>query len=865
MKLKYLFAALAVAVCLPAGARKKKTKEEEKPAETEYHKLTGRDSVAIDGIVGVAKHEDKYYLELPRTLLGKPFMVVNRMQSVPSELNEARVNKGVNYSYYIVSFELSEDLKTIRMRDERETPIVSPDQKIAPSVANNYANSVLTQWEVKALAPDSTTVLFPIQNLFDGNEPIINDIFHNIQIGQSASTKLTHVKSLKAYENNFVATSEYTTIVREGYESISIGVVATTSFCLLPETPLRGREADSRVGYFQTRRLFYKDRQQRPKELFFANRWRLEPSDPEAYMRGELTEPVKPITIYIDSATPEYLRPAIKQGIEDWNVAFEQAGFKRAIRAEVMSDTIADRDDDMKYSVLTYAASQEQNAMGPTVCDPRTGEILEADIIWWHNVTEIFTDWLRTQTSPYCEATRCLDMPDSLVTQAARFVASHEMGHSLGLRHNFLASDATPTDSLLSPTYVRSHNGLCVSIMDYARYNYVAQPGSGMPVLAPAIGVYDKFAIEWGYRWWPDEESERQGLKALIASHTDRVFRYSGDQATRTAIDPRAMSEDLGDSPMRSATLGLQNLKYIVPNIIRWTTTGQDNQSYEDASNMYLSVMSQWNRYSYHVLANVGGIYITNTVVGDGQRTFQHVEKARQREAVKWLIDNVFTYPAWLFNTDMSRLTYVVRHRGNQVVLQAPNQLYRFMLCYIIWDALDNARMMRMVDNELANGADAFTANDYMNMLHEGFFRETIAGKRIGVMQRYVQKTFVDALITAAASASAVKIDKNKAAQPHALLEAGDNDDQMALLAKELMRDLDRPMCCRHHVYAADITFDEYGKQVTRLSDPLTVKRGELTRLKTLLLQRVNTGDQATRDHYSDLLQRIETALAPIY
>lgn len=855
MKLRYIILLLAIAVALPSMARKKKTKEEATP-ESEYHKITGRDSVSLSGIVGIVKYEDKYYLELPKTLLGRQFMVVNRIQKVQEELNIANANKGINYSYDIISFELSDDGKNIRMRQERPTPIVDTNQKIATSVADNYSIPLLTQWSVKVQSPDSTTVIFPIHNIFDGSETIINDIFNDLNIGQSPNTKLSRLISLKAYDNNIVATSELTTIVREHGGSVNLSVVTTTSLCLLPEHPMRGRKADQRVGYFQSRRLRYSDKQQRPEEVWYINRWRLEPSDTVAYMRGELTEPVKPIQIYLDPATPEHLRQPIIAGIEDWNTAFEQAGFKNAIKAAMLPDTLKDADDDMKYNIVTYAASQTSNAMGPSITDPRTGEILEADIIWWHNVTELLAEWLRTQTSPYSSETRCLDIPDHLIKEAARFVASHEMGHSLGLRHNFIASAATPTDSLLSSDYVRKHNGIGVSIMDYMRYNYVAQPGSDMPIIAPTIGIYDRFAIEWGYRWWPNEEAETVGLKQLISSHTDKQFRYIGDQSTRTAIDPRAMSEDLGDQPMKSATHGIENLKRIVPNIIAWTTSGSDDQSYEDASNLYLSVMAQWNRYSYHVLANLGGMYIDNTVVGDNKATFTHVEKERQRDALQWLIDNVFTYPAWLFNTDITRYTYIIRHRDNDIVLQAPNQLYRFMLCYIIWDTLDNARMMRMADNELANGDNAFTANEFISMLHQGIFAETMAGKKLNIMQRYVQKTFVDALITAAASATGVKIDKN-----HVTLNDQLPDDDLGMV---LMNSLDHSWCGHQHL-ATSIRFDDYGKQVTRLSDPLSVKRGELTRIEELLHKRGNTGDQATRNHYADLLQRIQTALAPIY
>lgn len=866
-----------MAMMMPAQARKKK-KETPAPAETEYHKVTGRDSADVKGVAAVVVHEKKYYLELPCRLFGRQFLVVNRMQQVPRELNDASATKGTNYSNMVVFFEHDAKEGVVRMREQRPTPLAEEGQMIAASVRDNYINPILAQWEVKAMAPDSSTVIFPIHALFNGEETILNDVFNSINIGQSPSSKLSRLISIQAYNTNIVAKSELTTVVHEGNEHVNVSVVTSTSLCLLPETPMRGREADQRVGYFFSPRIRYTDNQQRPIKLQYVNRWRLEPSDTEAYMRGELTEPVKPITIYLDPYTPRHLRQPIKQGIEDWNEAFKTAGFKNAIRVIITTtDSVPQNDettvpadfaDDMKYSTLTYVASHTANAMGPSITDPRTGEILEADIMWWHNVSEVFIEWLRVQTTPYSHDTRQLDIPDSLIAQAARFVACHEMGHSLGLRHNYMASAAIPTDSLLSTSYVNRTGCYAPSIMDYARYNYVAQEGSGMPVIAPHIGEYDLFAIEWGYRWWPDEATEQQGLKHLMNTHTADIYRYQGDQPSRTAVDPRAMSEDLGDNPIYSATLGTQNLKIIVPNIIEWTTSGRDNQTYEDASAMYLAVMGQWNRYNYHVLANIGGLYMDPRFVGDGFPAFRHVEKGKQKLALKWLVKNTFTYPAWLFNTDITRFTYIIRDRENQTVLQAPNQLYQFMLCYIMWDLLDNARMMRMADNELANGRFAFTATEMMQILHEGIFAETIQGNSINIMQRFVQKTFVDALITAASSASGVKIDKSLSndSRPNNSCDGVDallGDD--AQLAREFMQSLDRPFCSHTQAASHNVTFDGYGKQVTRLSDPLSVKRGELTRIEKLLRSRSKTGDQSTRDHYSDLLQRIETALAPHY
>lgn len=829
----------------------KRKKKQQAPAEkplTSYQKITGRDSVSLDGVMNVFHYDKHYYLELPTALQGREFLVTNRLQRVPAELNEAGANKGINYEGQTITFEWSRSDSSVLIRQQRLCPEVSDNDAISRSVRDNYINPLIASLKVEAVAPDSSTVLIKVDDLFNGKETSINDVFNKINLGTSAKSDLSRILSLKAFERNVVATSELTTLVREGMDKVNITVEVSSSLTLLPEHPMKGRTDTPRIGYFTTERLEYADRQLELKTNKYITRWRLVPSDTAAYLRGELVDPVSPITFYLDPATPTYLQPYIRKGIEDWNKAFERAGFSHAVRVLEYTDSIAAEGDDMKYSVFTYAASAKANAMGPSVIDPRTGEILEADIIWWHNVVSLLREWIVVQTGAANPDARTLNLPESLVGDAARMVACHEVGHSLGLRHNMIASNAFVTDSLRSPAFTERMHCTAASIMDYARFNYVAQPGDGVTVFTPNLGVYDMFAIEYGYRWYPDTESEQQGLARILKEHNGPLYRYSEAQPARYAIDPRALTEDLGNDAMKSATYGIANLKRIIPNIVDWTRTGKDAQTYEDASKLYAGVIYQWNLYLYHVLANVGGIYMDNTTIDDGQKTYTFVEKEKQKAAVQFLLDEALTYPAWLFNPPLTDYTYIVRERNGIQVEQNPNVMLKNALNFLIWDMLDNERLIRMFENEFKNGSKAFTAVEMMDMLHKHIFAQTIAGRDTDVMSRNIQKSFIDLLITAAAESEGVKINKSLTG-PHFLLDNphlcnGCSENRMMAERAGGMR-----------------TIEITSKQIGRTSDALSVKRGELTRALQLLKSRRNSGDTATRYHYDDLILRIQTAL----
>lgn len=833
--------------------KKKETTEE--VSKTDFEKIASESNLVSRGMFNVYAQNGKYYFEIPVSLLQRDMLVVNKLQRVPFELNDAGVNRGTNYETQMIRFEWNKEEKKIRVRQSRPLPESPENDAITRSVRDNFISPLIADFKLEACNADSTSVIIQINDIYDGSETSINNVFDNINLGTSAIKDLSRIMSIKAFPNNIVATSELTTKVREGMSAVNVTVEVSSSLVLLPEKPMMGRLDDPKVGYFTKDLLYFSDSQQKTEEKKYITRWRLEPKpeDREAYLRGELVEPEKPIVFYIENSTPYRWRKYIKQGIEDWQVAFERAGFKNAIIAKELPDSIAANADDINYSVVTYAASSKANAMGPSILDPRSGEILEADIMWWHNVISMVQEWITVQTGAIDPKARGTKLPDEMMGDAIRFVACHEVGHSLGLRHNMMGSWTFPTDSLRSKSFTDKMNSTASSIMDYARYNYVAQPGDGVTAVSPHIGPYDIFAIEYGYRWYglPTPEAEKDVLYDFLNKHNGRLYKYSEAQDPRSAVDPRAQNEDLGDDPVRSSELGIANLKRIVPEIIKWTTTGEKGQTYEEASRLYYAVITQWNNYLYHVMANIGGIYIENTTVGDGVKTYTYVEKEKQEASLDFLLNEVLCYPRWLFDTEISDYTFLLRKNPTGVIEYAPSQILKNTQGYIFWDLLSNDRLMRMLENELKNGKKAFTVVEMMDKMHNSIFATTIKGGTPDVMERNLQKGFLDALITAAAESEGVKINKQLTAtsgNPYLFHHTPwCSHDEFAIEQAERM--------------GARRELSFYGGQVNRISDAISVKRGELLRIKKLLESRRNTSDTAARYHYDDMILRINTAL----
>ncbi|WP_109830980.1 zinc-dependent metalloprotease [Reichenbachiella versicolor] len=793
--------------------------------EFSYKKLMDEGQVK-KGLFSVYQLKEDIYFEIPDSLLAQDILIVNKISSVPHALNGHGLNKGMAYENKLIRFYKDTLMKKVWVKTLNPA-VKSPEEDlITLSVKKNYSESVIEEFEIACQNDDSTSVVIKVNKVFDGREKSFTDLLSSTGLGGSIKSKLSKIESVKSFPENVVVKSLMTTSVTEGggpAMPLTIGI--TVNIVRLPSQIMKPRFADDRIGYFSIPMDYFSDEQHSVENRRLLTRWRLEPreEDIEKYKAGQLVEPKKPIVYYIDPATPSNWKSYIKKGVLDWNLAFEEAGFKNAIQVKIPDVDDQDFDiDDVRYSVITYAASNQQNAMGPSIIDPRSGEILEADIIWWHNVMKTLHKWIRIQTGPIDPNARANKFSDEYMGEAIRFVSSHEVGHTFGLAHNMGASYSYPVDSLRSPTFTEKMAGTSASIMDYARYNYVAQPGDSIKELHPEIGVYDLYAIAWGYRWLDTKtpQEEVDVLNQWLRAHEDDPLYFYGPQQGNGIIDPRAQSEDLGNDAVLASQYGLLNLKRIVPEIINWTE--EEGKSYYEASKLYKGVIDQWLLYTGHVMANIGGVYLNNSVYGDGKDSYVPVPTEIQEKSLKYLIDNAVLPQNWLFTPELINKVYAVRDAPDGKRYYSPVSLMRAYQEEVMYSLLKTNRMMRLVDNQVLykEGQKVFTAHDIYDALFEAVFKNP-SQHSLSIYERMTQKNYVDVLTI----------------------------DRIKLLKKTH----EKTLSCSHRHFK-----NVHYSYIPRVSDEASGKRAELERVMKFLEKNKKKGDRATREHYGDLLARIK-------
>ncbi len=604
-----------------------------------------------EGVINAYTNDDnKMYFEINKDLLNVEILVVTRLAQIPSGYS-AYINAGSKTSEQVIEFQKKNN--SVNIRQLSFNNVANQEDPINQSVIENNFPPILASFEIKNSGANS--FLIDVSNYFLDDSPGFNIINSRIKeqykIG-NVDKKRSSIDSARSFPENIEILNTLTFDTKKPpreNKTKTFSFQVNHSFILLPEDRMKIRYYDERVGWFTVNKIDYSSEALKSDSYKLIRRWRLEPKNEEAYLNGELVEPKKQIVYYLDPATPIKWRPYFKKGIEDWNSVFEKAGFKNAIVAKEAPSIEEDPDfspEDIRYSTVRYVASTTRNATGPSVSDPRTGEILESDIIWYHNHLRSYRNRYLLETGAANPKARTLNTPDEEIGEMMRMVISHEIGHALGLPHNMKASSAYPVDSLRSGKFTQKM-GIAATIMDYARYNYIAQPGDKNIRFVRQLGPYDDYSIEWGYRYFPGKNLLQE--KEILTKYVDQkslnpIYMFGSSRG-----DPNSQTENIGDDPIKASTYGLKNLKIVANNFMDWIH--EPNKDYSDLNEIYDELLGVYSRYIFHVIGIVGGINQTlHNTNQDNIFTYVNVDKAYQMEALSFLDLELWKTPNWLRN-----------------------------------------------------------------------------------------------------------------------------------------------------------------------------------------------------------------------
>ena len=757
---RFLIAAVAVMItagmCVfaqpkPGRAGKpdsEKKEEAEKPAP---------ELKVTPGMFGVAHNDKDWYFDIPDSLLGRRILAVTRyVSNTPGSSQYG----GEEVTESMVYWEKASNGNML-LRVDALTIQADEGQEIEKAVKVSSENPIIASFKPESKSSPGCTRV-KVTSLFEGD----NQAFSLSSMSKRSMNlggikgDASFIESIRTYPINTEVTVTKTYTYNQptpgaggaggpartqslpaGREAGTVTLVLNTSMVLLPEKPMQPRLFDARVGYFADGYSKFTDDQQGVENVRFITRWRLEasPEDVEKQKRGELVEPVKPIIYYIDPATPKQWRKYLIAGINDWQVAFEQAGWKNAIRGEEWPEDNPDMSlEDARFSVIRYLASPTANAYGPNVHDPRSGEIMESHIGWYHNVMTLVHDWYQVQVGAVDPRARKIKFDEELMGDLIRFVSSHEVGHTLGLRHNMGSSNQTPVEKLRDKEWVEK-NGHTISIMDYARFNYVAQPEDniGKEGLYPRINDYDKWAIEYGYKptyLKTPKEDHLYWNKVIIDRLAANPRLWFGGEGSDS--DPRAQREDLGDNSMKASTYGIMNLKRIIGLLPEWNV--EEGDQYRNVSRMYTALVGQYNRYLGHVAANIGGRFVTyKSIEQNGPDVYQAVPKAQQKEALDWLNENLFKKPTWLVE-----VPYIFN-----LTDRPDSYLYSLVDNVVSAGNLLNLQKLSRLEQFAQYDPSNYKPEEYLSDLTGMVFEELYKGRATDSYRRYIQRRFVNAAI----------------------------------------------------------------------------------------------------------------------
>ncbi len=827
---KILFLLLAICMLTPTSiqAQKKKKKKKGKtelPVKPKpkakskngikkYSEVITKNAITDEGLFDLHKVNKTYFYEIPFSKLNKDMLWVSRVAQIPTGLGGGFFNAGTKTNEQVVHWTRFQDKVLLKVKSFRN--VADSSKAISASVRVNNYEPILFAFDIKAFNADSTKVVIDVTKFFSKDILAISGLPSFLRKRYKVrrlDASRSFINSMKSFPENIEVKQDFTYEASEPPSSASTGSISlqmNQSMILLPEEPMQPRLYDPRVGFFTVSQYDFGSEALKADQKTYIRRWRLEPKDPAAYARGELVEPVKPIVYYLDPGTPENLRKYIKQGIEDWQKPFETAGFKNAIIAKDAPTPEEDPEfspEDIRYSVVRYVASTTRNAVGPSVSDPRSGEIIESDIVWYHNHLRSYRNRYLLETGAANPSARTLNTKPEEIGEMMRMVIAHEVGHALGFPHNMAASFAYPVESLRDGAFTQEF-GLAASLMDYTRYNYVAQPGDENIRFVRQMGPYDHYATNWGYRYIPgaaSPEAEKITLdKWILDTKGDPKYKF-GRQSSR--FDPQSQTECVGDDPIKASDYGLKNLKYVAKNLPSWTSDATNN--YQDLEELYGELLGVYSRYIGHVLTNIGGVYENIKMPNQEGIIYTHVDRATQKASLRWLQANIFNTPTWLID---KKILQNIDHAGYFERLRRVQARY-------VNSLLSFDRIGRLIDGETVN-TSYYSALEMLRDLRSGLWKEASLGRNVDLYRRNLQRTYLDRM-------------------------------------DYLLTNNGRPPRRSRPGFEGTLTYN------VNTSDVRALVRGELKTLRSRLRSAKSGVNTVTRYHYEDAIARIDQLLDP--
>jgi len=723
--------------------KRQRKKEQAKTAKATkkikpYDKVITADASTDEGLFDIHIVDDTYYFEIPFDYLNKDMLLVSRIAKLPSNLGGGYVNAGTKTNTRLITWKRFKD--KILIKEKSSSAVAADSLPIHISVENNNYEPTLFAFDITSFNKDSTAVVIDVTKFFSTDVKALSGLSSRLRKQykvKSLDKNRSFITTASAYPKNIEIVQDFTYNAAQPPSNRSgetISLQMNQSMILLKDEPVMPRVFDERVGWFTLSQYDFGSDAFKADKKTFIRRWNLVPKDLEAYKRGELVEPVKPIVYYLDPATPEKFRPFIKAGVELWQTAFESAGFKNAIIAKDPPTKAEDPEfspEDIRYSVIRYVASTTRNAVGPSVSDPRSGEIIESDIIWYHNHLRSYRNRYLLETGAANPKARTLDTSLEDMGEMLKMVIAHEVGHALGLPHNMAASYAYDVEDYRNGDFTQE-NGIAATIMDYARYNYIAQPGDENIRFIRQLGPYDHYAIIYGYRYLPEatspEEEEQQLNTWILEKADDPIYRF-GKQRSR--FDPTSQTEDIGNNSIIASTYGLSNLKIVAKNLPEWTSSQTNN--YEDLEELYGEMLRVWSRYIGHVVTHVGGVIEQTKNPDQDGMVYKAVEASYQKEALNWLVQNAFETPQWLLDASILKnidyAGYTEQLRSLQV--RHLNNLMSF------------ERLGRLIDHH-ALDASNFSALQMLQTIRNGLWKNLSSPNAHTVYSRNLQRAYID-------------------------------------------------------------------------------------------------------------------------